>query len=234
MSNSSLVNITMLSPNNSGQRKEKISRLTIHCVVGQLSAKSVLEMFSKKSRKASSNYVIGKDGEIGLCVEETNRSWCSSSNYNDQRAITIEVASDSKHPYTFNNKAYDSLINLTIDIMKRNNKNKLIYIEDKEKALKYQPEDNELLITFHRWYSNKECPGDWFINKTNSFVETINNKLNVEVKADKTQYYIVKRGDTLYKIGKMFNVDYKKIAIDNKIKNHNIIRVGEKLIIKGE
>ena len=36
------------------------------------------------------------DGSIGLYVEEKNRSWCSSSNANDQRAITIEVAADTK------------------------------------------------------------------------------------------------------------------------------------------
>lgn len=33
-------------------------------------------------------------------MEEKNRSWCTSSNANDQRAITIECASDTVEPYT--------------------------------------------------------------------------------------------------------------------------------------
>ena len=57
-------------------------------------AKRIGEIFLPESRQASSNYGIGYDGEIGLYVEEKNRSWCTSSRSNDQRAITIEVASD--------------------------------------------------------------------------------------------------------------------------------------------
>ena len=92
--NSSLVSYTKLSPNHSGQRTHSIDRITPHCVVGQLSAESICGCFTSPSRQASCNYGIGTDGRISLCVEEKNRSWCSSSNANDQRAITIECASD--------------------------------------------------------------------------------------------------------------------------------------------
>ena len=92
--NSSLVSYTKLSPNHSGQRTHSIDRITPHCVVGQLSAESICGCFTSPSRQASCNYGIGKDGRISLCVEEKNRSWCSSSNANDQRAVTIECASD--------------------------------------------------------------------------------------------------------------------------------------------
>ena len=78
------------------------------------------------SRQASCNYGIGKDGRISLCVEEKNRSWCSSSNANDQRAVTIECASDMSEPYAMNNAVYNSLVKLCIDICKRNGKKKLL------------------------------------------------------------------------------------------------------------
>lgn len=99
--NSPLVNVTLLSPNHSGQRIHAIDTITIHCVVGQCTAKRIGEIFQPTSRQASSNYGVGLDGSIGLYVEEKNRSWCSSSNANDQRAITIEVASDTKEPTSF-------------------------------------------------------------------------------------------------------------------------------------
>ena len=107
--NSSLVSYTKLSPNHSGQRTHSIDRITPHCVVGQLSCESICGCFTSPSRQASCNYGIGKDGRISLCVEEKNRSWCSSSNANDQRAVTIECASDTKHPYTMNSTVYAKL-----------------------------------------------------------------------------------------------------------------------------
>ena len=94
MSNSPLVVYTKLSPNHSGQRTHSIDRITPHCVVGQLSAESICGCFISTSRQASCNYGIGTDGRISMSVEEKNRSWCSSSRENDQRAVTIECASD--------------------------------------------------------------------------------------------------------------------------------------------
>lgn len=118
--NSSLVSYTKLSPNHSGQRTHSIDRITPHCVVGQLSAESICGCFTSPSRQTSCNYGIGTDGRISLCVEEKNRSWCSSSNANDQRAITIECASDMSEPYAMNDKVYAALISLCTDICKRN------------------------------------------------------------------------------------------------------------------
>lgn len=182
MSKSSLVDYTLLSPNHSGRRTHKIDRITPHCVVGQLSAESIGECFINESRQASCNYGIGFDGRVSLIVDEDNRSWCTSSNSNDQRAITIEVASDKTHPYAFKDAAYNKLIELTIDICKRYGKTKLVWINDKDKALAYEPKDNELLITVHRWFANKSCPGDWMMGKMNDYVNKVNSKLTSEVK----------------------------------------------------
>ena len=93
-----MVAFTRLSPNHSGQRVHSIDRITPHCVVGQCTAEGLGEWFAAKSTQASSNYGIDRDGRVGLYVEEKNRSWCSSSNANDQRAITIECASDAAEP----------------------------------------------------------------------------------------------------------------------------------------
>ena len=158
---SSLVSYTKLSPNHSGQRTHSIDRITPHCVVGQLSAESICGCFTSPSRQASCNYGIGTDGRISLCVEEKNRSWCSSSNANDQRAITIECASDMSEPYAMNDKVYASLISLCTDICKRNGKKKLLWLGDKDKTLNYAPKSDEMVITVHRWFANKSCPGNW-------------------------------------------------------------------------
>ena len=159
--NSSLISYTQLSPNHSGQRTHSIDRITPHCVVGQLSCESICGCFTSPSREASCNYGIGTDGRISLCVEEKNRSWCSSSNDNDQRAITIECASDTTEPYAMNDKVYASLINLCTDICKRYGKKKLLWFADKDKSLNYNPAADEMIITVHRWFSNKSCPGNW-------------------------------------------------------------------------
>lgn len=159
--NSSLVSYTKLSPNHSGQRTHSIDRITPHCVVGQCSVETLGSIFYPTSRQASCQYGIGPDGRIGMYVEEKNRSWCSSSNANDQRAITIECASDTTEPYAMNSKVYDTLIKLCVDICKRNGKKKLIWLGDKDKTLNYNPKSDEMVITVHRWFANKSCPGNW-------------------------------------------------------------------------
>lgn len=159
--NSSLVSYTKLSPNHSGQRTHSIERITPHCVVGQLSCESICGCFTSPSRQASCNYGIGNDGRISLCVEEKNRSWCSSSNANDQRAVTIECASDMSEPYAMNSAVYNSLVKLCVDICKRNGKKKLLWLGSKDKTLNYAPKSDEMVLTVHRWFANKNCPGNW-------------------------------------------------------------------------
>ena len=172
--NSPLVNYTKLSPNHSGQRTHKIDRITIHCVVGQCTVERLAEIFYPVARQASSNYGVGYDGRIGMYVEEKNRSWCSSSNANDQRAITIEVASDTTHPYAVTDKAYNATINLVADICKRNGIKKLLWFADKTKSLAYEPKAGEAVMTVHRWFANKSCPGDYLYNRHTDIANKVN------------------------------------------------------------
>lgn len=178
MSNSSLVKHTKLSPNHSGARTHKIDRISPHCVVGQLSIEALGNLFSSRARQASSNYGIGADGRIGMFVEEKNRSWCTSSNANDQRAVTIECASDASAPYAFRGCVYDSLVDLCVDICKRNGKKKLLWIPNKTQALSYSPKSDEMLLTVHRWFANKACPGDWMMEHMSDLAKRVTKALS--------------------------------------------------------
>lgn len=185
--NSSLVSYTGLSPNHSGQRTHSIDRITPHCVVGQLSARTICDCFPA-GRDASCNYGIGTDGVVSLCVEEKNRSWCSSSSANDQRAVTIECASDKTEPYAMNSAVYGTLIKLCADICKRNGKKKLLWFGDKDKTLIYTPQPDEMVITVHRWFANKSCPGDWLYNRLGDLAAKVTAALcsSQETSADDT------------------------------------------------
>ena len=175
--NSPLVSYTKLSPNHSGQRTHAIDRITPHCVVGQCSVETLGNIFASTSRLVSCNYGIGADGRICLIVDEKNRSWCTSSNANDQRAITIECASDSKAPYAFKDVVYSKLIELCVDICKRNGKTKLLWLGDKDKTFAYNPAANEMVLTVHRWFANKSCPGDWMYQRMGDLAAKVNARL---------------------------------------------------------
>ena len=173
MSNSKLVKYTKISPNKTSPRNHKIDTITIHCVVGQLSVETLGSIFSKSSNKASCNYAIGKDGRIGMYVEEKDRSWCSSNAANDHRAITIECASDINHPYAINDKVYAALIELCTDICKRNNIKELKWKADKSLIGKPSLQN----MTVHRWFANKACPGDYIYNRLGQIANEVNTKL---------------------------------------------------------
>ena len=173
MSNSSLVSYTRISPNRSSPRNHSIDTISIHVVVGQLSAEGICSCFTNPSVQASCNYGIGTDGRIALCVEEKDRSWCTSSASNDNRAITIECASDTTHPYAINSRVYASLINLLVDICKRNGIPSLKWKGDRN--LIGQPDKQNM--TVHRWFANKACPGDYVYNRLGQIASDVNKKL---------------------------------------------------------
>lgn len=111
-------------------------------------------------------------------MDECNRSWCSSSNPNDQRAVTIECASDMSEPYAMTNAVYEKLIALCVDICRRNGKTKLIWFGDKNKTLNYSPKSNEMVLTVHRWFANKSCPGDWLYSRLGDVANRVTAQLS--------------------------------------------------------
>ncbi len=182
--NSSLVSYTKLSPNHSGQRTHSIDRITPHCVVGQCSVETLGNIFLPTSRQASSNYGIGVDGRVGMYVEEKNRSWCSSSSANDQRAVTIECASDTTEPYAFKDVVYNRLVELCADICKRNGKTKLLWLGDKAMTMNYSPKSDEMVLTVHRWFANKSCPGNWMYARMGELAEKVTSALGGSTDTD--------------------------------------------------
>lgn len=184
--NSPLVSYTKLSPNHSGQRTKSIDIITPHCVVGQCSVETLGNIFLPTSRQASCNYGIGADERVGMYVEEKNRSWCTSSSANDQRAITIECASDATAPYAFKDNVYQKLIELCVDICKRNEKKKLLWFGDKDKTLAYKPASDEMLLTVHRWFANKSCPGDWMYARMGDLASKVTARLGGSAEAPAT------------------------------------------------
>lgn len=178
ISNSPLINYVRISPNKTSPRNHAIDRITPHCIVGQCTAEGIGEWFAEEQTQASSNYSIDRDGRIGMYCEEKDRSWCSSSRSNDHRAITIECASDTTHPYAFREIVYERLVELCVDICNRNGKTKLLWFGDKDKSLNYEPAPNEMVLTAHRWLANTACPGDWMYSRMGDLAERVNAVLN--------------------------------------------------------
>lgn len=183
--NSSLVTYKKLTQNRTAPRNHAIDTITIHCIVGQWTAKQGCDYFANTDRQCSANYVVGKDGSIGLSVEEKNRSWCSggtdkygnpirvngiSGADNDHRAITIEVASDTTHPYAVTDQAYNALIKLVADICKRNGIKKLLWKGDKSLVGKVSEQN----MTVHRWFANKSCPGEYLYSRHSDIAAKVN------------------------------------------------------------
>lgn len=203
--NSSLVSYTKLSPNHSGLRTHSIDRITPHCVVGQCSVETLGNIFLPTSRQASCNYGIGADGRIGMYVEEKNRSWCSSSNANDQRAVTIECASDATEPYAFKDVVYQTLIKLCVDICKRNGKSKLLWLGDKDKTFAYSPKADEMVLTVHRWFANKSCPGSWMYARMGDLAAKVTAQLGGGTSGDTEADYPEKLTEGYYRVRKAWS-----------------------------
>lgn len=203
--NSSLVSYTKLSPNHSGQRTHSIDRITPHCVVGQCSVETLGNIFLPTSRQASCNYGIGVDGRVGMYVEEKNRSWCSSSSANDQRAVTIECASDTTEPYAFKDVVYQKLITLCVDICKRNGKSKLLWLSDKDETLSYEPKSDEMVLTVHRWFANKSCPGSWMYARMGDLAAKVTAQLGGGASEDTEADYPEKLTEGYYRVRKAWS-----------------------------
>lgn len=237
--NSPLVTYKKLSPNKTSPRNHVIDTITIHCFVGQVTAQSGCNAKNFVNYNplsgSSCNYVVGCDGSIGLCVEEKDRSWCSSNKANDHRAVTIEVASDTVAPYIVTDKALSSLINLCADICKRNNIKELKWLGNKSLIGQIDKQN----MTVHRWFkSSKSCPGDYLYKKHGYIADEVNKLLGVKSNSinnssdsttSKTNTYTVQKGDTLSKIGTKIGVGWKTIASLNGIKFPYVIKVGQVL-----
>lgn len=209
MSNSSLVTYTNITKNKTSPRTHAIDTITIHCIVGQWTAKQGCDYFATTDRQCSANYVVGKDGSIGLSVDEKDRSWCSSNAANDHRAITIEVASDTTSPYAVTDKAYNALIELVADICKRNGIKKLVWSTTKSDRVNHK---NGCNMTVHRDYANKSCPGDYLYNRHADIAAKVNAKLGSTSTTTATT-------TTLYRVRKTWADSKSQLGAYSKLEN---------------
>lgn len=185
MSNSSLVSYTKISPNSS-ERTAPISKITIHhMAVVNGTLEGVGNTFAKSSTQASSNYGIDSNGKIALYVDESRRAWTSSNRENDNVAVTIEVANSKGAPnWEVSDKAYAALIDLCVDICKRNNIKELNYTGDKNGNL-----------TRHNMFAATTCPGPYLQNRFSNIAEEVNKRLkNDGAAANKNTIYRVQVG----------------------------------------
>lgn len=198
--NSPLAEYTAISPNKTANRNHIIDTITIHCVVGQATVQTLGSIFANPKRQASSNYGVGLDGKIGMYVEEKDRSWCSSSAENDNRAVTIEVASDTTEPYAVKDAAYDALIRLTADICRRNGIKKLIWTENKNYRINHLYGCN---MTVHRDFAATLCPGTWLYDRMQDIAVKVNKLLN-SVNQAETPAAKFKMGDVVLITGNSY------------------------------
>ena len=175
--NSPLQTYQKISPNRTSPRNHKIDTITIHCMAGNLSIETCGNAFSRKSRRASSNYGIGTDGRIAMYVEEKDRSWASSNASNDHRAVTIEVANDggADTGWHISDRAMESLLALVTDICRRNQIKKLVWSTNKTNRVKHL---NGCNMTVHRDFAAKACPGDYLYRKHPYIAEQVNKRLS--------------------------------------------------------
>lgn len=174
MSNSQLVSYLRISPNSSNPRNKPILKITPHHMAGNLTLEQFGSIVANPARQMSANYAIESSGRIGLFCEEKNRSWCSGSSANDNQAITIEVANDGGAPdWHISDAAFASLINLCVDICRRNN----------IPALNFTGNANGNL-TQHNYFQATACPGPYLKSKFPYIEEEVNRQL--QAKEEKT------------------------------------------------
>ena len=150
-----------------GRNGYKICKITPHHAAGVISAEQLAKIFQNPNRQASANYCIGNDGTIVGGVDESNRAWTSSSRSNDFQAITIEISNSSTGgEWPISDAAWNSLVNLCVDICKRYNF-KLEYYGTKNGSL-----------TTHDMFANTNCPGPYLKGRMQELADTVNARLD--------------------------------------------------------
>lgn len=224
MSNSKYVNYVNLSPNCNAPRNNRINKITVHHMAGNLSVEQCGNIFANRNRQASSNYGIGSDGRVGLYVDEANRSWCSSNGDNDHQAITIEVANDVVGGnWHVSDVALAKLIDLCVDICERNGIDRLVFTGNASGNL-----------TLHKYFAPTLCPGPYLESKMPYIAQEVNRRLGMKNDKPSTSAYTVKQGDTLSAIARKYNTTYQVLAEYNGISNPNLIYPGQVIKIPQE
>lgn len=156
-------------------RSHKIDTVTIHCAAGLASSFSICRYLDTHTSDCSANYVIGQDGDICVMIPEQYAAWTSSSSDNDSRAITIEVASESKPPFKVPTLAMAALLDLLVDICSRHNF-KLKWSFLSSDRISHLDGCN---MTCHLDFNpRKLCPGEYLYDNMQAIADTVNRRLS--------------------------------------------------------
>ena len=211
MSNSTLCKYIHIVGNYSDRQGNGVSRIIIHHMAGNLSLETLGKVM--ESRQSSATYGIDVNGNIGQYVDEAYRPWTSSSWEADKCAVTIEVANNAGAPnWTVSDASMNALIELCVDICKRNGIAKLNYTGDKSGNLH-----------MHKWYSATACPGPYLESKFAYIAEEVNKRLNGSTIStpskpafnDLSNYTDVQLADKVI-AGEFGNGDARKIALGSR------------------
>ena len=173
MSNSALVSYTKLSPNRSSRNGQRITKITPHHMAGNLTVETCGDIFEKPANEASANYGIGTDGRIALYVPEDKRAWTSANGANVRLAVTIEVANcEVGGDWRVSDAAWSSLVDLCVDICRRNGISGLSWTGDASGSL-----------TCHYMFASTACPGPYLKGRMGQLAEEVNARLAGETPA---------------------------------------------------
>lgn len=167
--NSGLVNYTNISPfRNSPRNQSTITKIVVHHMAGVLTMDQFDLIVHTPGRNMSSNYAIDCNGKIGLFCPESDRSWCSSSAWMDNQAVTIETSNSTLGPaWEVSAPVYERLVTLCTDICKRNNISRLVFTGDTSGSL-----------CFHYMTAQTECPGPYLKARASDLCNRVNANLS--------------------------------------------------------
>ena len=181
MSNSSLVNTTVWCAEGNythGRSGRNIEMVALHHMAGVLSAEQCGRIFQQAGRGASANYGIGKDGEVGLYVDEYNTAWANANWDSNCKSVSIELSNSvASGNYPISDVVLNKAIDLIADIFKRNNLGKCVKGQN---------------LVWHSMYANTYCPGDYVRSKLDYIVAKVNEKLGLNSNSS--------NNDNLYKV----------------------------------
>lgn len=146
-------------------RAYPVQKVTVHHMAADLSIEGCQGVFLVPDREASSNYGVDSYGRIGCYVPEEDGAWTSASWWNDNQAITIEVADEDTYNWVPSQAAYDSTVALCADICMRYG------IEPSYTG------GTDGTFTEHRMYAATSCPGPWWHAHMGEFVEDVKKKM---------------------------------------------------------
>lgn len=161
MTMSDMTRYVRISPNTSGYRTAPISKVTVHHMAGNCTVEVCGEIFANQSRQASSNYGVGSDGRVACYLEEEFHPWTSASYWNDDRAITLEVADYDLDEWSPSDAAYAATVALCADICDRYG------IEPSYTG------DTDGTFTEHMMFAPTGCPGPWWHEHMPQFIEDV-------------------------------------------------------------